>query len=128
MFAENFGQGKKWLPGKIVSQKGPVTFEIELEDGRSCQCHQHHVRKGSEEEQSILPHEASEREVVWQTSEGFNSDSEQMDEGDSPEPESEPDTGSGGNRRYPSCARHPPDHFGHYLEFVTLLFVSFLRV
>ena len=113
VFAKNFGQGEKWLPGKIVSQKGPVTFEIELEDGRSCQRHQDHVRKRSEEEQSVLPREASEREIVWQTSEGPDSDSEQVDEGDSPEPELEPNTGSGGNRRYPSRARHPPDRFGH---------------
>ena len=91
VLAKNLGQGKKWLPGKIVSQKGPVTFEIELEDGRSCQPHQDHVRKRSEEEQSVLLHEASEREIVWQTSEGPDSESEQMDERDSPEPESEPD-------------------------------------
>ena len=61
MFAKIFGQGKKWLPGKIVSQKGPMTFEIELEDGRSCQYHHDHVRKRSEEDQSVLPRETSER-------------------------------------------------------------------
>lgn len=119
MFAKNFGQGKKWLPGKIVSQKGPVTFEIELEDGRSCQRHQDHLRKSSEEEQSVLPPDTSEGESVWQTGESPDSDSEQVDGGASPEqlhdtePESEPDTGSGGARRYPRRARHPPDRFGH---------------
>ena len=71
------------------------------------------MRKRSEEEQSVLPRDASEREMVWQTSKGPDSDSEQVDEGNSPEPELETDIGSGGNGRYPSCARHPPDRFGH---------------
>ena len=43
-YVKNFGQGEKWLQGEIVKQKGPVTFEIKLQDGRIFQRHQDHVR------------------------------------------------------------------------------------
>ena len=50
VFAKNFRPGKQWLRGKIASQKGPVTFVIELESGGQCQRHQDHLRKRSDEE------------------------------------------------------------------------------
>ena len=67
VFVKNFGQGERWLSGKIVSQKGPVTFETELDNGRICQWHQDYLRKRSEEEQRVLPQGNSEEEIVWQT-------------------------------------------------------------
>ena len=44
VFVKNFGAGSKWLRGKIVNMSGPVSFLVELEDGRSRRCHQDHLR------------------------------------------------------------------------------------
>ena len=46
VFVKNFGAGSKWLPGKIVNMSGPVSFLVELEDGRSRRCHQDHLKGG----------------------------------------------------------------------------------
>ena len=54
---------------------------------------------------------------MWQTDESTDSDSEQVEESDSPEqsePKLEPEADSGGNRRYPSHARCPSNLFGYY--------------
>ena len=44
VFVKNFGAGNKWLPGQIVKMSGPVSFLVELEDGRCRRCHQDHLR------------------------------------------------------------------------------------
>ena len=55
---KNFRQGKKWLPGHILNHRGPVSFEIQLEDGRICHHHQDQIRKCVSEYR--CPEEASE--------------------------------------------------------------------
>ena len=45
VFVKNFRAGRKWLPGHIRHHRGPVSFEIELEDGRTCHRHQDHIHK-----------------------------------------------------------------------------------
>ena len=117
VYVKNFGQGEKWLQGEIVKQKGPVTFEIKLQDGRIFQRHQDHVRKRSTEEQSDSSCDTGYDEIVWPTVESTNANSERVDDSDSPEqldrPELEPSVASSGSRRYPSRARQPPDRLGH---------------
>ena len=44
MYACNFGQGNKWIPGHITEVTGPVSFCIELSDGQIISQHQDHVR------------------------------------------------------------------------------------
>ena len=44
VYAKNFGQGPPWLPGVIQDLKGPVSYTIELQDGRVVQRHVDHVR------------------------------------------------------------------------------------
>ena len=34
VMAHNCGEGQKWLSGTISQQRGPVTLEVKLEDGR----------------------------------------------------------------------------------------------
>ena len=34
VFVKNFGPGRKWLPGKVTKVTGPVSYQIELTDGR----------------------------------------------------------------------------------------------
>ena len=36
---------EKWIPGTIVDVTGPVSFQIELENGTVCRRHQDHIRK-----------------------------------------------------------------------------------
>ena len=33
VFIRNFGSGPTWLPGKIVGERGPLSYRIKLEDG-----------------------------------------------------------------------------------------------
>ena len=44
VFVKNFGVGDRWLPGRIVDVSGPVSFHVQLEDGRRKRCHQDHLR------------------------------------------------------------------------------------
>ena len=44
VFVKNFGPGQKWLPGKVVEMTGPVSYRVEMEDGRERRCHQDQVR------------------------------------------------------------------------------------
>ena len=34
VYARNFGQGSKWVPGVVRQSNGPATHEVELKDGR----------------------------------------------------------------------------------------------
>ena len=45
VFFLNFGQGERWLPGHVRAQTGPLSFEIQLQDGRTCNRHMDHIRK-----------------------------------------------------------------------------------
>ena len=44
VYAKNFGQGPPWLPGVIKDLTGPVSYTIEVEDGRIFWRHVDHVR------------------------------------------------------------------------------------
>ena len=41
----NFGRGERWLSGLIKSKKGPLTYEVELDDGRIIKRHIDHIIK-----------------------------------------------------------------------------------
>ena len=58
VFARNFSAG---LAAHIVSQAGPVSFRIRLEDGRERRCHQDQLRHRSVEDDRTA--ELSEEEV-----------------------------------------------------------------
>lgn len=45
VFTRNHQKGKKWLSGRIVSETGPVSFKVMLEDGKTIRCHQDQLRK-----------------------------------------------------------------------------------
>ena len=40
VLVKNHGAGPQWLPGTIVKCSGPVSFHVQLEDGRRRRCHQ----------------------------------------------------------------------------------------
>ena len=44
IFMRNFGPGNSWLPGKVVQQRGPLSYLVKLEDGRYFRRHLDHLR------------------------------------------------------------------------------------
>ena len=52
VFAKNFGTGRRWLPGKIISRAGPVSYRVRLVDGRVHQCHLQQLRSQPMEEEA----------------------------------------------------------------------------
>ena len=44
VYARNFREGERWLPGHIVEVTGPVSYNIQLDDGRYWKRHQDHIR------------------------------------------------------------------------------------
>ena len=48
MYVKNFGPGQTWMSGKITKMTGPVSFLVELDDGKIVRRHQDQLRcKGS---------------------------------------------------------------------------------
>ena len=45
VFVKNFQSGDKWLPGVISKRTGPVSFVVQLSDGRERRCHQDQLQK-----------------------------------------------------------------------------------
>ena len=44
VLAKNFGRGEKWLKGRVVQCRGPLSYRVFLEDGRSVRRHQDHLQ------------------------------------------------------------------------------------
>ena len=44
MFVQNFAAGPSWVAGTIIAVCGPLSFDVELRDGRVVKCHIDHVR------------------------------------------------------------------------------------
>jgi hypothetical protein len=51
VYVKNFASGSKWLPGVIHRQSGPVSFVVDLLDGRQVRRHQDHVRVRTDAEE-----------------------------------------------------------------------------
>ena len=47
VYVRNYHQGGRWLPGIIEQKTGPVSFRVNLTDGRMRRCHQDQIRKRS---------------------------------------------------------------------------------
>ena len=45
VYARNFADGTKWLPGVITATRGPLSYEVTLTDGRVVRRHIDHLRK-----------------------------------------------------------------------------------
>ena len=126
VFLRNFGQGERWLPGHIRAQTGPLSFEIQLQDGRTCNRHMDHIRKrGARSDQSAeladdedIPRPLKEvtKDVTTTSPDTFDtpvtvreSDAQMVD---SPTQELTSELTHGveePGRHYPSRARRPPD-------------------
>ena len=45
VFVRNYHRGERWLPGVIKRKTGPVSFVVQLTDGRDRRCHQDQLRR-----------------------------------------------------------------------------------
>ncbi|XP_031552508.1 uncharacterized protein LOC116289694 [Actinia tenebrosa] len=89
VLARNYSGSPKWLPGTIIKETGPVSGEVELEDGTVVR--RHHDQLLPRQEQ---PKEPKVAEVTEPTPAQVES---------TPDPVVE--------RRYPTRERRPPDRF-----------------
>lgn len=63
VYVKNFSTGPKWLPGRIVNVTGPLSYVIELDNGRFTRRHVDHIRKKLDieiPEVSVVPPECPE--------------------------------------------------------------------
>ena len=59
VLVRNFPSGRGWIRGTITKPVGPVSYQIELENGRVVKRHQDHVRPRSDtpsSDKSDFPH------------------------------------------------------------------------
>jgi hypothetical protein len=56
----NFSSGPCWLPGVISMKTGPVSFVVDLAEGRSVRRHQDHVRRRYESQTTVSQSEVHE--------------------------------------------------------------------
>ena len=45
VLVKNFQSGNKWLPGVISRKTGPVSFVVQMYDGRERRCHQDQLQR-----------------------------------------------------------------------------------
>ena len=63
VMARNFSAGPKWLPGIILKCCGPMSYIVELQDGRKWRRHvEHLVRRGKPQQEK---EEKATAEKVW---------------------------------------------------------------
>ena len=60
VYARNFSQGPKWVPGILSESNGPIAFEVELEDGRMWRRYQDHLIQRASDPPSPTQSEVSE--------------------------------------------------------------------
>ena len=98
----DFRSPRKWMPGTIKTQSGPVSYQIELEDGQIVRRHIDHIRLRSCSASSNEDTPFRDRDKNF---EFFDSlPSFQTPEAESDEAEERQPT-----RRYPLRDRRPPD-------------------
>ena len=115
VYARNFREGERWIPGYVVEVTGPVSYNIELEDGRHWKRHQDHIRS-----RLVVSNDSSDIPIPDTTLSGTPSESfpvlpesPPMNSTSSPvEPESQLQPSvSEQSRRYPVRERRPPERF-----------------
>ena len=115
VYARNFREGERWIPGHVVEVTGPVSYNVELEDGRHWKRHQDHIRS-----RLVVPNDSSDIPIPDTTLSGTPSESfpvlpesPPMNSTSSPvEPESQLQPSvSEQSRHYPVRERRPPERF-----------------
>ena len=109
VYAKNFRGKPRWLPGAIIQVSGPLSFRVELLDGRVMRCHQDQLKAResdvtwAEDNSDLLPDRSTSS-----TMPEAETEIEEIDPSASSQPPLQ-ETVSG--RRYPTCTRGPQDRF-----------------
>ena len=111
VYARNYAQGEKWIPGKIEERTGPVSFEVELNDNQRIRRHQDQVisRENNEVgEDGNLRGES--RENLTSTPWTEKPPTKDINAGEVPQQQlcSNPAT----SLQYPARERRRPDYYG----------------
>ena len=102
VFAKNFGNpGKAWIPGIISEVKGPLTFHIELNDGRIIRQHIDHIRSRTSSSKDKTVPNIEDDDIPWHPRPSQNEDTT---------PTVSPSTQAPPLRRS-SWIKQPPDHY-----------------
>ena len=115
VLVRNHNKGDRWLPGQITRRTGPVSFEVELDDGRSFRCHQDHLRNSDLSRGCSEPSFTATLDDDWFPSPQSVSVQEESAL-DPPDPAPPPQgnrtaTPQVTSRRYPSRDRRPPQRY-----------------
>ena len=104
MFVKNRSSDPVWLSGKVQEVIGPLSYRVQLEDGRLWRCHQDQLRKRSIEQ---------EPEVVQLPDLSPTQEPEPEPEFEEPESEesSRVTNAEGAQRAYPRRAHVQPDRY-----------------
>ena len=95
VLAKNFSPGEPWLHGSIHSKTGPVSFTVELNDGRIVNQHLDQLREDSAASNATAPSSVTNNDDV----------SSQMSDNQLPTDDSSTEL------RRSKCDRHPPPRF-----------------
>ena len=108
VFVKNNRSREKWLSGHILKSSGPVSFKVQLQNGKMIRCHQDQLRSRftenpqqkdiplfEDDDVNIIPSSPNSAPVVLEP----------------PSTESAPQPATGGANRYPSRIRRPPERF-----------------
>ena len=104
VMAREFRSQDKWLPGVIQSQSGPVSYDVELENGKIVKRHIDHLQDRSVPTKPSTPVD-SQPEDSTQGFESFN-DSPSVTSSSTLESNLSPNAAV---RRYPQREHHPPE-------------------
>ena len=115
VLVRNFPSGKGWIQGKILKSVGPVSYLIELIDGRQVKRHQDHVRHRSVvSEESNTSFSSVFGDVAWEVSTSSTPEpqnTESVPTVDNPPLSRSSSSDPSRTRRYPKRLRKPPVRF-----------------
>jgi hypothetical protein len=114
VYARNYAQGEKWIPGRIEQRTGPVSFTVELGENRKVRRHQDQIFARENNEQ------LEERTFIRDNEKELSGEPIVEDLEDQLSNDGNRDTVAGVEhptevtaRRYPVRQRQSPDYYGH---------------
>ena len=118
---KDFRTNGTWLPGSIVQQTGPVSYKVEIGDGRILRRHIDHIRDRTH---SLSTTESSQDDITnpndfddtaaHKDLQDFEVSPDQSTDSSPTPPDESPSTGALTARQYPQRNRNRPDRYGGY--------------
>ena len=120
VYARNFAPcaEAKWLPGKVVQKTGPLSCQVQLQDGTVWRRHQDHICKHFTEQadEVATPLETVPQEESWESTPSQTESSPEDGETSERKLEETPARQTQQTeRRYPTRVHHPPERYSDTL-------------